>query len=107
MNHSSTNATHVKIPPLANALGGLFLISYILCILFGLVVPEVMRMSSAWAPLLPGFEWLTWPGFVIGGIESYAYGWYVAIVFVPLYRWFSKPDRVAASEPGGSDGAGA
>lgn len=47
-------------------------------------------MHEAWAPLLPGFEWLTWSGFLIGLIESYLYGWYFAIVFVPLYRWFAK-----------------
>jgi hypothetical protein len=46
-------------------------------------------MYEAWAPLLPGFEWLTWPGFLFGLVESYLYGWYIALVFVPLYRWFS------------------
>ncbi|MDT8319619.1 MAG: DUF5676 family membrane protein [Xanthomonadales bacterium] len=107
MKQSSTVITDLRITPLANALGGLFLISYVLCIGFGLLAPDSMRMWSAWAPLLPGFEWLTWSGFVIGGIESYAYGWYVAIVFVPLYRRFSKPDRVTTSKPSGSDGAGA
>lgn len=80
----------VTIPPLANALGGLFLISYLLCIGFGLLVPEGLHMWTAWAPLLPGFEWLTWAGFLIGAVESYAYGWYVALVFMPLYRLFSR-----------------
>lgn len=80
----------VRISPLANALGGLFLVSYLLCVGFGLLVPEEMRMWTAWAPLLPGFEWLTLKGFLIGAIESWAYGWYVAVVFLPLYRWFSK-----------------
>jgi hypothetical protein len=23
-------------------------------------------------------------------VEAYLYGWYLAIVFVPLYRWFGK-----------------
>lgn len=95
MQHTSTPTLHLKIPALANSLGGLFLISYLLCIGFGLLVPEEMRMWTAWAPLLPGFEWLTWSGFLIGGIESYAYGWYVAIVFVPLYRWFAGAGRQA------------
>lgn len=97
MQASSINVSCPRIPPLANALGGLFLISYILCIGFGLLVPESLRMWTAWAPLLPGFEWLTWPGFLLGAIESYAYGWYVALVFVPLYRWFTRTDRVSSS----------
>ena len=57
---------------------------------FGLLVPGQMRMYEAWALLLPGFEWLTWSGFLIGMAEAYLYGWYIAIVFVPLYRWFVK-----------------
>ncbi len=48
------------------------------------------RLLAAWAPLLPGFEWLTWTGFVIGLVEVYLYGWYLAVLFVPLYRWFSR-----------------
>jgi len=89
MQYTSTATSNLKIPALANSLGGLFLISYLLCIGFGLMAPDSMRMWTAWAPLLPGFEWLTLSGFMIGAIESYAYGWYVAIVFVPLNRRFS------------------
>ncbi|MEX2498975.1 MAG: DUF5676 family membrane protein [Wenzhouxiangellaceae bacterium] len=89
MQQTSNVVLNPTIPSLANALGGLFLISYLLCIGFGLMAPDSMRMWTAWAPLLPGFEWLTWSGFLIGASESYAYGWYVAIVFVPLYRRLS------------------
>jgi len=89
MQQTSNVVLNLTIPSLANALGGLFLISYLLCIGFGLMAPESMRMWTTWAPLLPGFEWLTWSGFLIGATESCAYGWYVAIVFVPLYRRFS------------------
>jgi hypothetical protein len=98
---TSTETSPLKIPTLANSLGGLFLISYLLCIGFGLLVPGEMRMWTAWAPLLPGFEWLTWRGFLIGAIESYAYGWYVAVVFVPLYRWFAGADRQPRRSKGG------
>jgi len=87
----SNTATHaLRIGPLGNSLSLLLLISYLLCVGFGLLAPEQMRMYEAWAPLLPGFEWLTWSGFLIGLVEAYLYGWYLAIVFVPLYRWFVK-----------------
>lgn len=68
----------------------LLLISYLLCILFGLIAPADMRMYEAWAPLLPGFEWLTWQGFLAGAIGSFVYGWYIALLGVPLYRFFGK-----------------
>jgi hypothetical protein len=32
----------------------------------------------------------TTPFLRIGPVEAYLYGWYIAIVFVPLYRWFVK-----------------
>ena len=47
-------------------------------------------MHEAWAPWLPGFEWLTLPGFLIGALGAYLYGWYIAAVFVPLYRFFHR-----------------
>ena len=68
----------------------LLLVSYLLCILFGLIAPADMRMYEAWAPLLPGFEWLTWRGFLAGAIGSFVYGWYIAFLGVPLYRFFGK-----------------
>ena len=46
-------------------------------------------MLEAWAPLLPGFEWLTWPGFIAGAVGSFLYGWYAALLLVPLHRFFS------------------
>ena len=64
------------------------LVSYLLCIGFGLVMPGWAHMHEAWAPLLPGFKWLTWRGFIAGAIGSFLYGWYIAVLIVPLYRLF-------------------
>ena len=87
---SNAPGIHLRIIPLGNTLSLLLVISYLLCVRFGLVAPGQMRMYEAWAPLLPGFEWLTWTGFLIGLIEVYLYGWYIAVLFVPLYLWSSK-----------------
>ncbi len=38
--------------------------------------------------LLPGFEWISWKGFFIGLVETYGYGWFFALVWVPLYNVF-------------------
>jgi len=89
MEHSNIT-TPLRISTLGNSLSVLLVISYLLCVGFGLLAPDDMRMYEAWAPLLPGFEWLTWTGFLIGLVEAYLYGWYLAVLFVPLYRWFSR-----------------
>jgi hypothetical protein len=47
-------------------------------------------MHQVWAPLLPGFEWLTLQGFLAGAVGSFLYGWYGAIILVPLYNYFSR-----------------
>ena len=66
----------------------LLLLSYLLCIGFGLIFPGRFHMHEAWAPLLPGFDWLTLNGFIAGAVGSFLYGWYFAQLDVPLYRLF-------------------
>jgi len=46
-------------------------------------------MYQSWQKLLPGFEWISGKSFVIGLIESYGYGWYVALIWAPLYNFFA------------------
>ena len=70
------------------ALGLSFSITFVLCVLFDLWFPE-QAMYQTWQQLLPGFTWLTWPSFFLGLAETFAYGWYVALVFVPLYNFFA------------------
>lgn len=71
---------------------GLFLsFSYILCVLYGLVVPEKLHgMAEFLEMILPAFRWLTFGGFILGLIESFLYGAYVGIVFVPIYNFLSR-----------------
>ncbi len=79
-----------RIPVLAlgMSLGVFLVITYVLCVLFDLWFPS-QAMHSVWTPLLPGFTWLTWPSFFLGLLEAFAYGWYVALVFAPLYNFFA------------------
>ncbi len=67
---------------------GLFLaISYVLCVVYDLLFPG-HTMYQSWIRLLPGFTWLTWWSFILGLLESFLYGIYFALVFVPLYNFF-------------------
>lgn len=63
-------------------------ITFALCVAFDLLFPA-HAMFQAWQKLLPGFEWLSWPSFFLGLIESYGYGWYFALVWVPIYNLFA------------------
>jgi hypothetical protein len=63
-------------------------LSFVLCVLLGLVVPD-FGMHRPWLQFLPGFTCLTWPSFFLGLIESFAYGWYVALIFGPVFNFFA------------------
>lgn len=67
-------------------------LSFTLCVGFDLLFPE-HAMYQSWQALLPGFTWISWSSFLLGLVESYAYGWYVALIWVPLYNVFSARAR--------------
>jgi hypothetical protein len=63
-------------------------IAFVLCVGFDVLFPS-HAMFKAWQDLLPGFRWISWQSFFLGLIESYAYGWFVALIWVPLYNVFA------------------
>ncbi len=78
----------IPVAALGMSLGLFLSITYVLCVLFDLWFPD-LAMNRLWAPLLPGFTWLSWPSFFLGLAETFAYGWYVAVIFAPLYNFFA------------------
>jgi len=65
--------------------------TFILCVLYGLVVPERLHGMSAFLEMvLPAFKWLSFGGFILGLIESFLYGAYIGIVFVPIYNFIYR-----------------
>ncbi|MGK2924238.1 MAG: DUF5676 family membrane protein [Lysobacterales bacterium] len=60
-------------------------ISFALCVAFDLLFPE-HAMYRAWQDLLPGFEWISWKSFLLGVVEAWGYGWYFALIWVPIYN---------------------
>ena len=65
-------------------------VSFIVCVLYGIAVPEPFHMTGFLEAVLPGFRWLTLGGFFIGLVESFLYGAYTGIVFVPIYNALVK-----------------
>ncbi len=65
-------------------------ISFVLCVLYGLIVPDALHMHTFLEQVLPGFEWLTLGGFLIGFVEAFLFGAYAGLVFSPLYNLFYR-----------------
>jgi hypothetical protein len=80
----------LKIKLIAWALGLSGAVSFVVCVLFGLITPQSLHMHVFLQQVLPGFRWLTWWRFLLGLIESFLYGVYAAIVYVPIYNWLMK-----------------
>jgi YHS domain-containing protein len=79
----------VPVVVLGMGLSVFLVISYILCVLGYLLFPALPIEHSALAIFLPGLTLLSWQSFFLGLAESFAWGWYVALVFGPIYNFFS------------------
>jgi hypothetical protein len=86
---AATQVARIPVIAFGLSLGLFFAITFVLCVGFDLLFPG-QAMYQAWLRLLPGFTWLTWPSFFVGLVESFAYGWYVALIFGPLFNLFAS-----------------
>ena len=80
----------------ALSFGLFFDVSFVLCVLWGLAVP---KFHADWLleAILPGFTWLTPQSVILGLVEVFLYGVYVAVVFVPLFNYFEGGRRAEAT----------
>ena len=85
---AGSGAVRIPLAALGLSLGIFFLITFALCVGYDLIFPG-QAMYQSWLRLLPGFAWLSWRSFGLGLVESFAYGWYVALVFAPLFNFFA------------------
>ena len=72
------------------AMGLFTTVSFILCVIWGLVTPESLHMHQFLELVLPAFTWLSVGGFFLGLIESFLWGAYVGLVFVPIYNFLYR-----------------
>jgi hypothetical protein len=84
----------LSIKTVGLSVGVIFSVSYVLCVIFDLIFPG-WAMYQIWQGLLPGFSWSA-AGFLIGLVETVLYGFYVAVIYVPVYNYLRQ--REAATE---------
>jgi hypothetical protein len=71
---------------LGAAMGSFLALSYMVCVVHDLVFHE--SMYRTWVAMLPGFVWISWDSFVLGLLETLAFGVFFGLVFAPLYNFF-------------------
>ena len=72
-------------------------ISFVLCVIYGLVVPQSLHATAFLEAVLPAFTWLTFWGFWLGLAESFLYGAYAGLVFTPIYNFLVRRAGVAVA----------
>ena len=87
---AESNAVRIPVVPLGMGLALFFVVSYLACIVLYLILPGAVLNHSVLSLFLPGFELLDWGSFFLGLAESFGYGWYIALIFAPLYNFFAR-----------------
>lgn len=72
------------------SLGIFAAMSFVVCVIYGLIVPSSLHSTQALESVLPAFKWLTVGGFVLGLVESFLYGAYAGLVFVPIHNALTR-----------------
>ena len=85
---ATPKAAHLPVAALGWSLGIFFAIAFTLCVVFDLIFPSV-AMNRVWLPLLPWVSWITVPSFFLGLAETFLYGWFIALIFAPLFNLFA------------------
>jgi hypothetical protein len=75
----------LSLTAIGHATSLFFGISFVLCVAVSLIFPA-HTMAQSLQQILPGFEWLTFKGFLLGLAETYGYGWYATLIWVPIYN---------------------
>lgn len=73
-------------------------VSFVVCVGWGLVMPASLHMHGFLELILPGFQWLSFGSFLLGLVESFLFGIYAGLVFVPIYNGLNRRLGSAASE---------
>lgn len=75
------------------SLGVFAAITFVVCVVYGLLVPKAFHMVQLLEIVLPGFRWLTVGSFFFGLVESFLYGAYAGLVFTPIYNFILRRCR--------------
>lgn len=76
----------LRIKTVSLSLGLTFAISFVICVLWGLLLPEPVHMHQFLQFVLPGFTWISWSSAILGLLESFLFGVYFGLIYVPIYN---------------------
>ena len=72
------------------SLGSFLAVSFVICVLGGLLLPGLPIKHLMLEAILPGFVWISPGAFVLGLAESFLFGVYGGLVFTLLHNYFAR-----------------
>ena len=63
---------------------------FVSCVVYGLLTPSSLHMTAFLEQLLPGYKPLSGVGFFVGLIQSFLYGAFAGLVYVPVYNFLNR-----------------
>jgi hypothetical protein len=69
------------------SLSSFFVLAYAVCFIAELLLPD--PAVQAWLKLFPGALSVNWFGLIQGLVLSVFWGWFIGLVFVPIYNFYS------------------
>ncbi len=76
--------------PIAWMLATAAAVTFAVDMLLGVLFPGWRVMQKIYEDLMPGFKFLSWRTFFLGLLEAFVSGFWVAILFVPIYNYFTR-----------------
>ena len=80
----------LNIKVVSLSLGVFAAVSFVICVLWGLILPAALHMHGFLELVLPGFKWLSAGSFLLGIVESFLFGVYGGVVYVPIRNFFAR-----------------
>ncbi len=65
-------------------------VMFVSCILFGMLTPPGLHMEAFLRQVLPGFEPGSLRGFLFGLAQSFLYGAFAGLVYVPIHNFMHR-----------------
>ncbi len=80
----------LNIKVVSLSLGTFAAVSFLVCVLWGLLLPEALHMHGFLELVLPGFKWISIGHFALGVVEAFLFGIYAGAVYVPIRNFFTR-----------------
>lgn len=81
--------THLSVPALGMALAAFAMISFLLCMLLGMAVPD-WGLHKPWLQFYLGLTGFDLRSLGLGTVQSLAFGGYAGVLIALLFNFFSR-----------------